>query len=64
MFPVCLLYKIIYFAWFGVRYLAADSTFLAQGSMKMCFIICSSKKLEGQSLPGALLMSLSDGLAI
>lgn len=32
--------------------------------MKMVFIICSLNKLEGQSLPGALLTSLSDGLAI
>lgn len=59
-FPVCSPDKIMYFSWIGVRYLTADSTFLAQRMMKMFFIICSLKKLEGQSLSGALLTFLSD----
>lgn len=64
MFPVCSVDKMIYISWIGVRYLTADSTFLAQQSMKPFFIICSLKKLEGQCLSGALLTSISDGLAI
>lgn len=64
MFPVCSLDKMIYISRIGVRYLTADSTFLAQQSMKPFFIICSLNKLEGQCLSGALLTSLSDGLAI
>lgn len=64
MFPVCSPDKMKSSSWAGVRYLTTDRIFLAQQVMKMIFIICSLKKLEGQSLPGALLISLSDGLAI
>lgn len=64
MFPVCSPEKMMSFSWIGVRYLTTDRIFLAQQIMKMVFIICNLKKLEGQSLPSTLLTSLSDGLAI